>query len=85
MDHLSVQRRMLVSQKSAKFLAKIEKTFLAMDKIVRKVFYFGVKAENACKVTLEFNLNVIIYGMYDEYCEFEFHIVRLRKNYATEM
>ncbi|MFE7373115.1 hypothetical protein ACFU6E_00210 [Bacillus cereus] len=56
-----------------------------MDKIVRKVFYFGVKAENACKVTLEFNLNVIIYGMYDEYCEFEFHIVRLRKNYATEM
>ena len=30
-DHLSVQRRMLVSQKSAKFLAEIEKTFLAME------------------------------------------------------
>ena len=30
-DHLSVQRRMLVSQKSAKFLAEIEKDLLAME------------------------------------------------------
>jgi hypothetical protein len=30
-DHLSVQRRMLVNQKSAKFLDEIEKAFLAME------------------------------------------------------
>ena len=30
-DHLSVQHRMLVSQKSAKFLAEIEKDLLAIE------------------------------------------------------